>query len=57
MDMLIFVGLGTGIGIIRCIWAKQTKKTSKIKYYNYRKYAIRYRRLNKSLNEESKNTF
>lgn len=57
METLIFLCVGVGIGIIKCTISKRNGKTTKLRYYNYRKYAIKYKKINNSLNEESKITF
>lgn len=57
MYTLIVIGVGLSIGIIRSIAYKKNNKAKKLKYYNYRKYAIRYKRINNSINEQSKGVF
>ncbi len=57
MYTLVVIGVGLSIGIIRSIAYKKNNKAKKLKYYNYRKYAIKYKRINNSINEQSKGVF
>jgi len=59
METAIVIGTTLSIGIIRVIIANRQKgkKSKKIRYYNYRQYEIKYKKLNDSINQQSKNNF
>ena len=54
--IIVLVG-GLSVGIIRCAIAKKGNKGKRFKYYNYRKYAIRHKKMGELINIQSKNTF
>ncbi|WP_164509097.1 hypothetical protein [Clostridium rectalis] len=57
MYTVVIIGTGFIVGIIRCYIYKKNKNSNKIQYYNYSKYAVKYKRLNNNINQQSKNIF
>jgi hypothetical protein len=51
---LAIVGIGLSVGIIRCLLLKNKKRSKKLKYYNYSKYAIKYKKINSNINQQTK---
>jgi len=57
MEVVIIIGTGLSIGILRIFISKKSGKSKKLKYYNYSKYTLKHKRLGQSLNEQSKVKF
>lgn len=58
MELMIVLGVGTTIGIVRIFISKRGGNSGKkLRYYNYSKYTVKHKKLNQSLNEQSKTTF
>jgi len=57
IETIVILGTGLGISIIRIAIQKHGKKSKKFHYYNYRKYAIRHKKANETVNIQLKNKF
>jgi len=54
---ILVLGIGAVVSTVRIIISKQGKKSKKLVYFNYRKYAIRHKQMNEEINLQSKNRF
>lgn len=58
MYSLIVIGIGLGAGLVRYfVFNKRKNNRKKLTYYNYRKYEIKYKRINDVISQQSKNGF
>lgn len=51
---LIPVVAGLAIGVVRIKCGKSSGKSKKIKYYNYSKFEIKYKKIDEALSKQSK---
>lgn len=57
MEFVVIAGVGISVSLFRLLKFKKVKKTKKLRYYNYAKFEVKYRKINEAINEQSKAMF